>query len=114
MMLRMTLQEESTFSNGNSRSIEVLARVIRAGADGVGFAFVQQQYDDSYPHKKVDMKALGRFLKGLKQDDGQASMGLLGVLPVPFLLVAKPFDGEGRWCVVSVLGPLDQIPEASL
>jgi hypothetical protein len=102
-MIRMTLQEKSVFSNGNGRSIEVLARVMRAGEDGVGFAFVQQQYDSSYPPKKVDMKALGRFLKGLKQDDGQASMELLLVLPVPFLLAAKPFDWEGRWCVVSVL-----------
>ena len=102
-MLRMTLQEKSIFSNGKGHSIEVLARVIRAGEDGVGFAFVQQQYDSSYPPKKVDMKALGRFLRGLKQDNGQASMELLMVLPVPFLLAAKPYDWEGCWCDVSVL-----------
>jgi hypothetical protein len=94
-MLRMTLQDSSMSSNGENRSIEVLARVIRSGEDGVGFAFVQQHYDDSYSPKKADMKNLGRFLRGIKHDDGQAAMELLLVLPVPFLLVAKPFDRMG-------------------
>jgi hypothetical protein len=102
-MLRMTLQEASKSSNGKGRSIEVLARVIRSGADGVGFAFVQQHYDKSYAPKKAGVKELGRFLKGIRHDDGQASMELLLVLPVPFLLAAETFDWSGRWCVVSLL-----------
>ena len=64
-MIKMTLQEKGT-SNGTSRSIEIVARVIRSGEDGVGFAFVMQNQDNSYPPKKVDMKALKKFLHTLR------------------------------------------------
>ena len=66
-MLRMTLQDTSKSSSGKDRSIEVLARVIRSGEDGVGFAFVMRDYDDSSQNGQKDAKALRNFLRGLEE-----------------------------------------------
>jgi hypothetical protein len=68
-MIRMTLQEKSTSGNGKGRSIEILARVIRSDADGVGFAFVMRNYDDSTQHGEKGTKALKKFLRHLEEPD---------------------------------------------
>jgi hypothetical protein len=68
-MLRMTLQETSKSGNGKDRSIEVLARVIRSGEDGVGFAFVMRDYDGTSQYGPKDTKALKKFLRHLEEPD---------------------------------------------
>jgi PilZ domain len=62
-MIRMTFQEKGSSDKETGNSIEIMARVIRSGQDGVGFAFVLQHQDDFHPSKAVDMKALKRFLQ---------------------------------------------------
>lgn len=77
-MIRMRLQETSKSTNGEGRSIEVLARVIRSGEDGVGFAFVMRNYDDSSQYGRKGAKALKQFLRNLEEPDSHTLIEDLG------------------------------------
>jgi hypothetical protein len=78
-MLRMRLQETSKSRNGEGRSIEVLARVIRSGEDGVGFAFVMRNYDDSSQYGGKGTKALKHFLRHLEEPDSHTLIQNIGL-----------------------------------
>jgi hypothetical protein len=71
-MIRMRLQAKSSSNNGEGRSIEVLARVIRSGEDGVGFAFVMRNYDDSSQYGQKGAKELIKFLRQLEEADSDS------------------------------------------
>ena len=74
-MIRMTLQEKSISSNGKGRSIEVLARVIRSGTDGVGFAFVMGNYDEFSQSGTKGSMALKSFLRHMEEPDSHTLIG---------------------------------------
>jgi PilZ domain-containing protein len=62
-MIEMTLQKKGVLNNEKDRAIKITAKVIRHGADGVGFAFVLPHNSGFDGSKKVDMTALKRFLR---------------------------------------------------
>lgn len=73
-MIRMVLQEKNISDSETARSIEVVAKVVRTGKEGVGFAFVAPHRDHSDSSKTVDPKTLGKFLQGLKENKDRVIM----------------------------------------
>src|ERR1035437_4511555 len=73
--IEMTLTRSDKAEGEPDRSIAVTARVLRAGTDGVAFAFVlpstMQAVDaESNFHKEADLKTVKKFLSRLQTDSG--------------------------------------------
>jgi hypothetical protein len=62
-MIRMTLQRSDLPEEDKRRSIQVLVKVIRAGDDGVGCAFVPMD-NRTGSSRDADAMTLNKFLKG--------------------------------------------------
>jgi len=75
-LLTLTLQIAYTEDTASENAIAVLARVVRSGADGVGFKFVFHRASDVDSMKSidgnrlVDKKTLKQFLQRLREDAG--------------------------------------------
>ena len=74
-LIKMTLTRSDKAEGEPNRSIAVTARVLRAGTDGVAFAFVlpstMQAVDaESNFHKEADLKTVKKFLLRLQTDSG--------------------------------------------
>jgi endo-alpha-1,4-polygalactosaminidase (GH114 family) len=74
-LIKMTLTRSDKAKVEPDRSIAVTARVLRAGTDGVGFAFIlpssMQAVDaDSDFHQQADLKTVKAFLARLQADSG--------------------------------------------
>ena len=75
-VLAMTLQRVRAAATDSTRAIAVNARAVRAGADGVGLAFVFTEGDRSLQARSLPTKAAGRrelrrFLKRVHSDNGR-------------------------------------------
>jgi PilZ domain len=68
-MITMVLQVNGASDGEIVRSIEIMAKVVRAGDDGVGFTFIPHRHSASNSSQKTDPKALSRFLQELKQSE---------------------------------------------
>ena len=62
-MIRMTLQRSDLPEEDKRRSIQVLVKVVRAGDDGVGCAFVPMD-NRTGSSRDADAMTLNKFLKG--------------------------------------------------
>ena len=74
-LIKMTLTRSDKAKGEPDRSIAVIARVLRAGTDGVAFAFIlpssMQAVDaDSDFHQQADLKTVKKFLLRLQTDSG--------------------------------------------
>ena len=74
-VIPMTLQRASAAGKAPDDWIAVITKVVRKGPDGRGLTFVfsrsEDFFGDAIPAERVaDRKALRRFLKRLKQQDG--------------------------------------------
>ena len=74
-LIKMTLTRSDKAKVEPDRSIAVTARGLRAGTDGVGFAFIlpssMQAVDaDSDFHQQADLKTVKAFLARLQADSG--------------------------------------------
>jgi hypothetical protein len=74
-IVTMTLQRTST-AHGNpsaEQHIAVMAKVVRLGEDGVGFAFMPLELEtDGLKSRPAGKKAIGKLLEHLKSDRGHA------------------------------------------
>ena len=95
-VITMTLQKRDVPKGEKDRSIEVLARVIRSGGNGVAFAFVLPQgpaHHETIPLSRLaDKKSLGRFLRGLKEDETSVSVEFAPLAALVSLLIASVFQ----------------------
>lgn len=70
-LVMMTLQATDSVDAGADNNVAVLAKVIRSGADGVGFKFVFTASGETHNmwasdgSRVVDKKTFDRFLRGL-------------------------------------------------
>ena len=96
-VITMTLQKRDVPKGEKDRSIEVLARAVRSGGNGVGFAFVLRRGPESH-HESVplsrlaDKKSLGRFLRGLREDETSVAVEFAPLATSVSLLIASVFQ----------------------
>lgn len=107
-MVMMSLQRTGPKENGAESSIMVKSKVVRAGADGVGLAFVPRKVDAralrSLSDHGADSKTLSRFLKQFETSSGQALIEYVLTLPLLFLLIVNLVNFGGfffAWITVA-------------
>ena len=76
-LITMTLQRTAATESDPDRAIAVNARVVRSGADGVGFQFMLPRVSgsrklDGFPANEADEETLIRFLARLRADAGSS------------------------------------------
>jgi Flp pilus assembly protein TadG len=101
-VVRMSLQSGSVADTDPDRSITVSAKVIRSGSDGVGLALVLPEKHVSRGTRSgqsADRPTFHRFLKRLlgkhAEDQGQALIEFVLVLPLVFLLIVNVVNFGG-------------------
>lgn len=111
-VVTMTLQRARAAVTDPERSIAVNAKVVRAGADGVGLTFLPTPAPDprrpdesrASPVKAADLKTIDRFFRRLQMDTGQALVEFALCFPLVFLLIVNAVNFGGffySWITIS-------------
>jgi Flp pilus assembly protein TadG len=108
-LVMITLQRADAADTDPYRSIIVKTKVVRLGTDGVGLAFVIPEKREQNPARGAlpggsDRKTFQRFLNRLGQNQGQALIEYVLVLPIVLLLVVNVVNFGGffyAWITVA-------------
>lgn len=91
-LVMLSLQRQDLAASDPHRAIAVKGKVVRSGQDGVGFSFVMNK-DPRRDHNELpggaDRKAFESFLRGFKENQGQALVEYILMLPLLFLLIVN-------------------------
>jgi Flp pilus assembly protein TadG len=104
----LSLQRVGAADTDPDRSISINAKVVRAGADGVGFSFVvpnkQPKEAEKAAYDGADRSSLKRFSRNILGDRGQALIEYILLLPLLFLLLVNVVNFGGfffAWITVA-------------
>jgi Flp pilus assembly protein TadG len=105
----ISLQRVGAPASDPDRTVVVNAKVVRAGPDGVGFAFVLPETVDAPDLRNVmpggaDRKTFQRFLRRLQRNGGQSLVEYALMLPMVLILIMNMVNFAGfffAWITVS-------------
>jgi len=98
-LVMVSLQREDVSEDDPDRCLMVKAKVVRQGFDGVGFTFVTPDDPERISRENLqdgaDKKTIDKFLRRFNEDQGQALIEYLLILPLLFLLIINLINFGG-------------------